>query len=153
MKWRCPSEKYHHWHFCFARRNDVAFPIWVGKRLAIRWNCNNNKMVEGFFIAFIRHTCLSTTFFHISKVKFRWSSVKCFHDEFNCRHENRTVVMETFDWRPPKFYFRNMKKCRWGACVTGNRCNTVVLKGLCHAILDRLQSGEMRPYTNEKWKK
>ena len=30
-------------------------------------------------------------------------SIICFHDEFNCRKENRSIVMETFDWRLPKF--------------------------------------------------
>ena len=32
--------------------------------------------------------------------------------------------METFDFLPLKFYFRNMKKCRRGARVTDNRCQT-----------------------------
>ena len=30
-------------------------------------------------------------------------------------------VMETFDRRPPKFYFRNMKKCRRETCVPDKR--------------------------------
>ena len=56
-------------------------------------------------------------FFLNSEVKLRWTSIKCFHDEFNCRRENRTIVMETFDCRPPKFYFRNIKKIAFeGAC-------------------------------------
>ena len=45
----------------------------------------------------IIHMYPSTTFFHNLKVKFRWTSIKCFHDKFNCGQENNTVVMETFD--------------------------------------------------------
>ena len=26
-----------------------------------------------------------------------------FHDEFDCRQVNRTIAIETYDWRPPKF--------------------------------------------------
>ena len=40
-------------------------------------------------------------------------------------HEmNTTIVMDTFDWRPPKLSFWNGKKNRWRAHVTGNRCKT-----------------------------
>ena len=35
--------------------------------------------------------------FSISNIKFSGTSIKCFHDEFNCRQENGGVVMETFD--------------------------------------------------------
>ena len=55
-----------------------------------------------------------TTLFH----KIRRTSIKCFHDEFNCHQEDRAIVMETIDWRLPKFNFRNMKKL---SCVAKNR--------------------------------
>ena len=32
-----------------------------------------------------------------SKIEFRWTSIKCFRDDFNCRQENRSIVMKTFD--------------------------------------------------------
>ena len=34
-----------------------------------------------YLTAVINYTRLSTTFFHISKVNFRWTSIKCFHDD------------------------------------------------------------------------
>ena len=37
-------------------------------------------------------------------------------------NEHDYIVMETFDWRPPKLSFWNRKK-GWGARVTGNRCD------------------------------
>ena len=41
---------------------------------------------------------------------------------WNWHEMNTTIVMETFEWRPPKLSFANGKKNRWGARVTGNRC-------------------------------
>ena len=41
---------------------------------------------DDVFTSVISHTSPST------KEKFRWTSIKCFHNEFNCRKENRTIV-------------------------------------------------------------
>ena len=43
---------------------------------------------------------------------------------WNCHEMNTTIVMETFDWRPPKLNFWNGKKSLKG--VTGNRCNAAL---------------------------
>ena len=63
------------------------------------------------------HTRPLTTFLSCFETKFGWTSITCFHYEFDCRQVmNRTIVMETFDWR--------LLKSRWGALLTGNHCNT-----------------------------
>ena len=63
------------------------------------------------------HTRPLTTFLSCFETKFGWTSITCFHYEFDCRQVmNRTIVMETFDWR--------LLKSRWGALLTGNRRNT-----------------------------
>ena len=33
------------------------------------------------------------------------------HEEFNCHQEDRNIVMETFDWRPPKIVIVSKSKC------------------------------------------
>ena len=37
-----------------------------------------------------------------------------FHDEFNCRQECVSIVMETFDWSPPNFTSEYEKKVAEG---------------------------------------
>ena len=45
----------------------------------------------------ISHIRPSTTYFHISKVKFRWTSIKCFHENSPVLLAAVEFVMETFD--------------------------------------------------------
>ena len=47
-----------------------------------------------FYSSYEKHAPLDDIF-SFSKIKFSWTSIKCFHDEFNCRQENRGIVMET----------------------------------------------------------
>ena len=84
------------------------------------WGEIKLKLADGsqFVITAASHTRPSTTFFHISKVKFRWVSIKCFHDDSPVL----LTVVEPFAWRPPEILFRNMKNhCNWGASVIDNR--------------------------------
>ena len=84
------------------------------------WNVVETvSLANGCYIhSVINQTRPSTTFFHISKVRFRWVSIKCFHDNSPVFLVEVEFVMEAFDWRPPKFYFEI-----WKARVTDNCCN------------------------------
>ena len=47
-------------------------------------------------------------------------NIKCFHDDTPVFLAAVEFVMETFDWRPPKFYFRILKTWLWRVLVTHN---------------------------------
>ena len=98
---------------------------WVSSKHRICLDVNSSNCYHSKFCdkvtAVISYTCPSMTLFHILKVKFRWTSNKCFHDETPAILAAGEFIMETFDWGPPKFYFE-YEKCCWGASVTVNRC-------------------------------
>ena len=50
--------------------------------------------------------------------------MKSFHDDSPVLLAAVEFVMETFDWRPPEFYFRIWKKIVDGARVADNRCKS-----------------------------
>ena len=61
--------------------------------------------------------------FYVSKVIFRWTSIKCFHVLLAAVE----FVMGTFWLTSTWILFSNMKKCRWGARVTDNRFKTAYI--------------------------
>ena len=107
--------------------------------------------------AVITKTLASTTFFSYSKVKFRWTSIKCVHHDTPALLAAVEFVMERFDWRPWKFYFRKWKNavvergsddcCKGQIRHTESQTNCcITVKRLNWEYLARIQKRKKKPH-------
>ena len=103
-------------------------------------------------------------FFSDSKVTFRWTSIKCVHHDTPFLLVAVEFVMERFDWRPRKFYFRKWKNvvvesgsddcCKGQIRHTENQTNCcITVKRLNWEYLARIQKRKKKTSLIDIWLK